>query len=434
MYKISSHNISSEKYSETISRVFLLRFFHVTNNYFSIKSHLGAAANGCTYTLQIKTMAQIFLIICAVTFILSSCTSVNTFNSTARAGDTIAATFEVGSYMATRENTIIRIKDANNVETTYYPEDTQVRAIIKMYPDPISYLVVATETGNNIRNNETLMGSYADSAAGGGRDWFQTVAFIDMPSTMAPGIATITLDSNEYLASTKVNIISGIGQKHTFVEKINPSGPTPDERLQGLERSPHSTVSISGSNNAAVVAADLTFSHDADIDNGGQGKAHVVAPRGDIASLNWFDTGTQLRVLVTPTNDLIKGPKKNLKFYIAGGLTGLALQNATAYDINGYIVPNITFKVSPLAHSILPADPAIPGSTLTLNGSNLCHDCSGPDSDVWLRINDQWSQITATSISKSSITFDVPTDAASGKGAIWVGTPAGETDKWFNIQ
>jgi len=395
---------------------------------------LALTENKKTNLSQIRLKIALFLSIVTIGLMQSGCTSVKTFTSSARAGDTIMATYKLYSLKSTRDNTKISIEDANNVVTTYYPGDERIRAILNLYPDPISYLVVATETSSNIRNSETQLGSHADSGSHGTRDWYQTMAFIDMPNTIAPGIATITINSNDYIKTTQVNIIEGVGEKHEFIEDINPAGPTHDERLQSLERAPYSSVKISGENSINVHAVDITFTHNADFENGGQGKAHVVSPRGDIGSINWHDTGTELHVVVTPAHDQILNPRANLQFYVAGGLTGLKIQNAIAYDVAGDVVPDIVFKVSPLAHSLSPSGTVFADTVMTLNGDNLCHDCEAPDSDVWLLINDMWNQITPLSVNENSISFLVPDTAAAGKGAVWVGTPAGETDMWFDIE
>jgi len=293
-------------------------------------------------------------------YILSGCTGVQTFSHTARAGETISATFSYGRYdlnRATRDNTVITIRDSAGVKTVYKPGDSRVKAIINMYPDPASYLIVAAETDQNFRSDEKRIASYIPNTGYARRDWNQMVAFFDLPETMAIGNALVTIKTDDdYIATTDVNVVAGTGTSNSFDVKSSPSDFTSLERLQSMERSPHHKVVLTGEANS-VQAIDLRFSHNADIDNGGVGKAHIVNPRGDITSINWSDSGTMLHVLVTPAKEAIKEPKQNLLFYIAGGLTGLQLSSMAAVDTDANPVFDVGISMSPLIYALSPTGP-----------------------------------------------------------------------------
>jgi hypothetical protein len=361
----------------------------------------------------------------------AGCTGVQTFGNAARAGDTISVSFGYGNYdynEATRENTEIKVRDSAGVTTVYKPGDPRVKAIINMYPDPASYLVVASETGQDIRSNESTIASYVGNVNSQHKDWRQLVAFIDLPDVMATGNARVTLTTSDGTAFSNVNIIEGVGSPHTFDVKNSPSGFTSLERLQSLERSPHHVIRLAGTVNT-VQALDVVFTHDPDADNGGSGKAHVVNPRGDITSVNWSDTGSSLHVLVTPTKEVLSKPKKNLLFYVSGGITGLQLSSIKAVDINGNTVPDVGITISPVIYSFT-SGPLSTGDEVIVSGDALCNDCGSPDTDVWVKVNDNWTQVTPFNVSSSSCSFTMPEPAAVGDDLIvWVGVNGGIASK-----
>lgn len=361
------------------------------------------------------------------------CTGKQAFTNAARAGDTVAVAFG-RQENSTRDNTIVSIRDFAGNVTTYNPGDPAVRSIINFYPDPASYLVVGTETAQDIRGNETVFGNDINTQVSSGNpDWWMTTAILDLPATLALGRATISLDINGFTESSTLEILPGVGAPNPL-EVVNSPGPG-QERLASLERSPSYGVRVFAPIGTNPQGLEVTFSHDPDVDNAGQGRAHVINPRGDYASINWEDDGTTLKVLVTPARDAFARTKKEMRFYVAGGITGLTVQDVKGFDENGVLLSAVSVGVTPMIRSITPAGPIVPGTTVTVEGDFLCKTCgTTPDSDVWLKLGPNWSQISATSVTESAITFDVPATAPPGSSVFWVGTAAGEADKWFVVQ
>ncbi|MBW1792707.1 MAG: hypothetical protein JRJ14_10735, partial [Deltaproteobacteria bacterium] len=100
---------------------------------------------------------------------------------------------------------------------------------------------------------------------------------------------------------------------------------------------------------AVPYAIQLDFAHDADVDNGGAGRAYVVNPRGDIKNVTWRKlSGSAFRVIVIPAQGEALAEFVAFKFYVAGGITGLAVNIPTVagYDINGNDVPGLIATVN----------------------------------------------------------------------------------------
>jgi hypothetical protein len=79
---------------------------------------------------------------------LAACVGVQTFTPAARQGDTVALAVGWQKHLL-RSNITVTITDALGVVTTYAPNDAHVRAIINMYPDPVSRAVVGTMTNQD---------------------------------------------------------------------------------------------------------------------------------------------------------------------------------------------------------------------------------------------------------------------------------------------
>jgi hypothetical protein len=85
--------------------------------------------------------------------------------------------------------------------------------------------------------------------------------------------------------------------------------------------------------------------HDPDKAHGGTGVAYVINPRGDIKNVTWSDTGSNLRVILTPAKDAVLSNMLNYKFYVAGGVKNLSVLNIKAVDIDGNPVSGVTASV-----------------------------------------------------------------------------------------
>ena len=100
------------------------------------------------------------------------------------------------------------------------------------------------------------------------------------------------------------------------------------QNLAALERASHYTVSMSGAEVPYAVQVD--FHHDL-----GVGTPYVVDPISGMKSMSWHDDGENLRIIIMPANGQTFSNFNKLRFYVAGGVTGLTETATTAFDING---------------------------------------------------------------------------------------------------
>lgn len=277
--------------------------------------------------------------------ILTGCYSLESFPPTARAGDTVA--FGAGWKKFNRESLTVTITDANSNVFTYLPNDPAVRAVINLYPDPLSYLVVGTRTGLNDRSGATYGSLINSNFTGNDPDWWQTSIYLDLPISLAVGQADVTFESTngETYGPQPVQIIAGTGSPTLFKVHSLESGLDPTQ-LQSMEREPSYTVQFSGGS-PLPVAIQVELTHSPDSSVGGTGKAFAVNPRGEMKNLTWTDNGTTMRVLLlTAKGNGTPGNWKYYKFYVTGGVTGVQVQNVKAYDSAGNPVSGVTAMVN----------------------------------------------------------------------------------------
>jgi hypothetical protein len=148
-----------------------------------------------------QSSIRLFMILALVLW-LAACVGVQTFTPVARQGDTVALAVGWQKNLA-RQNVTVTITDAAGAVVTYPPNDTRVRGVMNMYPDPASRAVVgtmtnqdlgygATTTGSLINENITANGLTGESD----NDWWQTVMLLDLPTTMATGTASIKITNS----------------------------------------------------------------------------------------------------------------------------------------------------------------------------------------------------------------------------------------------
>lgn len=291
-------------------------------------------------------MSRLFLCFFVVMYglILSACSGVQTYPNKASAGDTV--TVGLGwQKNFNRENTTVHITPSVGPVITLEPGNPAVRAMINFYPDPVSYLLVGRETDQDENfNYGATYGFMIDTYfTGGDKDIWQTAAFIDLPVTMPLGDALIELenDAGESVTSS-VLVVEGQGSSDQFDAQYN--GPLTQLQLSSLERSPHYEVAFSGTD--IPYAIELIISHAPVIDHGGSGKVYIVNPRGDIKNLFWSDTGTLLKVQITPTSVSVLNNFHDFKFYLAGGVQSPVIGEVRGYDINGNLLNGITASLS----------------------------------------------------------------------------------------
>jgi len=290
--------------------------------------------------------------------IVQGCTGQRTFGLVARAGDTVA--LATGwNQPVTRDNLTVQFSDVNNtVVATYNPGDERIRAVVQLYTDPISKLMVEYATGQTSgvgALNGPTVGSYVDSGyTNHDADWNQTVVYLDLPTTLPQGVASIVLSgpngvltngtmsgdgSQVPISPIKVNVISGTGVSNP----LNSQGGGNGASLPLMERHGYYTVTFTGSTIPDSIQVNLT--HPA-----GTTKPWVVNPRGDLKNVAWHDDGaTNLRVLLTTSHGVPLADMKHFKFYVASGvpLAGLlTVADVIAYDASGNRVPDIVAAAS----------------------------------------------------------------------------------------
>ena len=313
------------------------------------------------------------LLIVAAIIVLGGCAGGKTFNNYARQGDTVAVATG-WNHKFDADNIEVTITPFQSTPITYTAPHPAIRGSVNFYPDPLSGLVLSerlqsdvTQFGSQYANlvstestdvgaDDTSVndtdgnGVQGDADGEWDRDWWQTVIFVDLPATMAEGLADITvtdIGTMTETASTKVEIIPGNGSPNDFAAKLGTFGfSIGDAQWDSLARTDHYVVEFSGSTVPAAIEVDLL--HD-----GSGTTPYVVNPTGTIKSLSWAPTddpaaGEGLKVILTPTRD---GEIKNMtdfKFYVAGGLTGVAVNGAVqAFNASGDTVSGVSASVTP---------------------------------------------------------------------------------------
>lgn len=296
---------------------------------------------GIMNKLTILGLLSMFLVI------LSGCAGTQSFSGAVRAGDTVAVAVGLRQGLA-KDNVTVTITTgppANQVIHAIYPPNSPaIRAVLNLYPDPLSSLLVSPQVGEDLTPYAQLYAEMMDTNyAGHDKDWSQTVIFVDLPPTLPVGMARISVSGGGYAnpPPSVVEILPGAGSPIGFITE---GGTLTDAQLQSLGRVQSQSVTFSGG--SVPYAIQIDFAHNPDRDNGGTGKAHVVNTRGDIKSVAWRDDGTRLRVILTPAQSRMLSDLHDFKFYIAGGLTGLYVTDVRAYDANGNTVTGISAALS----------------------------------------------------------------------------------------
>ncbi len=272
---------------------------------------------------------------------LSGCSGVQTYPAMARAGDTVAVAagrrLDFG-----RDKITVTITASTGATIVYPPGDPAVRAVVNLYPDPLSSILVSPEVGEDLTPYARTYADLVDfNFTQGDRDWWQTAVFVDLPDTLPVGVATIDISSTSgETASAQFTVVSGIGQPEDFEAELN--GPLNPAQLASLERVASYEVSFTGSTVPHAIQVDMI--HDPDAANGGTGKAWVVNPRGDLKNLLWNDDGTSLRVLATPAGNRAPASLKEFRFYVTG-ISGLLVQGVKAVDAAGNPVAGISAQL-----------------------------------------------------------------------------------------
>lgn len=281
---------------------------------------------------------------------LAACVGFQSFTTAARPGETIALAIGWNKTL-TRQNMTVTITPSSGAPIIYAPNDPRVRAIMNLYPDPASRAVVGYQTkqalggaGNNIGGQ--IAGLTYDTASGeSDDDYWQSTVYLDLPSTLPTGTATIAITggTDAPLNPMHVEILPGSSVSNPFNIYTGTWANAGSYSLLSLfpnaliamERAPQSTVTFSGT--TIPHSIQFEFSHTPAV-----GKTWIVNPRGDLKNVLWTDTGSNVRVILTPTAGVTLAQMIDFKFYISGGITGITPTNLKAYDINGSPVTGVT--------------------------------------------------------------------------------------------
>jgi len=304
--------------------------------------------------------------IIAAAVMLAGCVGGRTFHDYARAGDTIAVATGWKHHFQ-RSNIEVTITDNASTVTTYSPGSTAVRGSINFYPDPVSGLVLSDRLNTNASPfAKTYAGLVNSETTNDDRDWWETVVFVDLPDPMALGDATITItDLGSSASETSQSIVTIVpddmgqgtgGTSNIFHSTLGAYAfDMQNEHFQSLERTPHYVVTFSGATVPDAIQVELT--HAADAAHNGTGIPYVVNPIGTVKNLSWAPTGTSgtdLRVIMTPATDGEIKTMNDFKFYVAGGINGVAVVDqdtinpgldVNAYDSGGFPVTGVTANV-----------------------------------------------------------------------------------------
>ena len=284
--------------------------------------------------------------------LVSGCAGQVTFNETARAGDTVIVT---AGYKNTfyRDNITVQITPSTGTGAPIIlgPNDPSIRAVVNLYPDVLSSLYVSEEIDQDLTPAATSYNYLIRSHyTGGDKDFWQTIAVIDLPPELEPGLTTVeitSLDGGEYHSST-LEVLPGIGSPHSFMADgpYNPLSLT-EVQLSAMSRVPHYTVKFTKDSGVPKPhSIQLTLKHAPDADHDGVGRAYVVNPRGDLKNVSWADNGTTLVVMLFPAKDSKPIRMRDFKFYVAGGVINLERVNIEAFDSDGNPINGVSTDIT----------------------------------------------------------------------------------------
>ena len=273
---------------------------------------------------------------------LSGCAGTKAFTTAARAGDTVALAVGWNKNVSRANLSAVITPAGGGAPVNYSPGNSNIRAVFNMYPDPVSRLVVGTETNQSLGYNSNIHGANLGSlVTGDDKDLSQTMVLLNLPASLAIGNATIELYAGATPLSTHtVQILSGTGSANLFE---GPAGNLTAEQLRTLERADASVVTLTGT--SVPHSVYLEVPHTLNV-----GVPWIINPRGDLKNISWSDTGTVLKIVITPASGASLAQISHFKFYISGGLTGLGAPYVKAYDVNGAPLPvgDVEAVVQPL--------------------------------------------------------------------------------------
>lgn len=285
-----------------------------------------------------RTMTGQLLISITLSLGLISCGGMTTFHDYARPGDTVAVAAGWKRNF-NKDNITVTITPSVGVPVIIPPGDPAIRASVNLYPDPLSSIIISREIGTNLTFLAQAYSAMVNDTTNQDKDWYQSTVFLNLPASLPVGPALIEITNSQgNTASSTVEIIDGAGSPATFTADVL-QGPLSPAMLKALSRTSNYIVSFDAP--TIPYAIEITLSHTT-----GTGTAFAVNPLGYKKNLAWSDNGTTLKAILTPASDMIIDHMNDYKFYVAGGVTNLAVVSLQAYDINGNVVPGVTSSLS----------------------------------------------------------------------------------------
>lgn len=258
----------------------------------------------------------------------------------------------------TRNDFTVEIVPASGPLITYNPGDARVRTVFQGYPDPVSKLVVSDRAGvtypdsgswnwgltpSGYNELQPSFGSnFVRPMTGNENDWSDTFVFLDLPATIAPGLATIKLKRAGVNVSRPATIeVLPLTAAAQNIFEFNFNGGDAPGMIRAVERAPHYIVRFSGPSGIIPHSIQADFTRTL----ASSGNAWVTHPRGDIQSTMWSDTGSLIKVMVTPVKGTSVDRLTDFKFYVTGAVTSLTTNSIKAYDIAGNQLSGFTASI-----------------------------------------------------------------------------------------
>lgn len=294
-----------------------------------------------------NTYANAFLMISFAAIIaLSGCASVNTFPGIARAGDTVS--IMVGATeKARKETTDVTLKDSIG-QTWDLKALGLVRSVFNLRTDAVAYGL----------HYSPYLNSYISWA--NGHEPVQTVLVTDLPPGVAPGQATLTINTHVNDDSSGVSnpfnvgleVIAGTGHSEQFMRQQAGVANQP-VNFSSLEPAPHAKITF-GSSGQIIGAASLVIGFDQAVLNPNDINVYVPEStvRGSFVDTGafgatqrmvyWHQAGGQLYVDVVAPQGI---DSRFLQLYLVHprGLSGpvnFSVVSATLYDVDGNTIVN----------------------------------------------------------------------------------------------
>jgi len=290
---------------------------------------------------------------CAVFFLTQGCTSVSTFPTIARAGDTVSVMIG-GTENARKDTVMVTLIDANGQEW-----DMQALGLVR------SVFNLRTDGRAEGAHYSTYLESYIPWYFG--HEPVQTVLVVDLPIDVPAGngyftINTLVDDNSSGVGpaiTVNVEILTGLGASDDFYRQDS-TGVEFAVDFARLEPSPHAKIEFGTNNGITIGAVTLIIDFDESILDGDDINVYVPESnvRGSFVSkgafgdkqrmVYWRQDGQQLFIDVIAPQGI---DQTYLMMYILHprGLSGapnLSLVSSKIYDVNGdeiYLIPSLSY-------------------------------------------------------------------------------------------